>query len=77
MAKNRPFFTEAVFRLRRENTKDTWVLRWPNDIQDSAFFALTHDEIMRFPGLREFLNNRLGVVDVLVTISTIDKERNK
>lgn len=71
MAKSKPFTTEAELRLERLDLKAPWVLKWPHGIQDAAFAVPTHDEIMRFPGLREFLHERVGVVPVTLTISTI------
>ena len=62
--------TQAAMCLSRNGPKDQWRLDWPGGIQEAAFTMLTHDEIVRFPGLAKFLRDRIGTIPVTVTIGT-------
>lgn len=68
MNKKKHLTTTAALRLKREDSYDTWVLMWPPAIQDGALATLTHDEILRFPGLQDFLKDRVGSLKVNMTL---------
>lgn len=61
--------TSAYLLLVRTAEHAPWILRWPGHAQEAHFASLTHDEIMRWPNLEDFLSNRIGIVSAKLTLT--------
>ena len=73
-------FTVAL-QLRKEERLDSYRLDWPREIQNAAFCVLTHDEITRFPDLRDFLRKQFlkkdtPYIPVTVTLCIVTENKS-
>jgi len=66
--------TETKLTLCRRTLAESWAMVWPGHIQDAAFATLTRDEIARFPGLTDFLRDRIGVIPLTLAISLSENQ---